>query len=91
MLAAIRPHLVTTEQQCSIHGRKIHNCIGLASKEINLLDSKAWCGNLALKVDIKMAFDTLNWDFLLKLLHNFGFNIKFCLWISNTLLGVTFC
>lgn len=44
-----------------------------------------WCGNLTLKVDIKKAFYCLNWNFLLKVLHKFGFNKKFCSWIINIL------
>ncbi|XP_058742332.1 uncharacterized protein LOC131614798 [Vicia villosa] len=84
-LAAIMSSLVSTEQRGFIHGRHIHDCIGLASEAFNMLDSKAWCGNLAFKVDIAKAFDTLDWSFLLKVLHQFGFNNIFCDWISSIL------
>lgn len=33
-------------------------------------------------MDISIAFDTLRWDFLLRVLHNFGFNAKSCSWIN---------
>lgn len=62
-LGAIMPLLISHEQHGFKHGRHIHDCIGVASKAINLLDTKAWCGNVTLKVDIVKAFDTLNWDF----------------------------
>ncbi|XP_058725545.1 uncharacterized protein LOC131596826 [Vicia villosa] len=73
------PKLVSQEQKGFIQGRQIKDCIALASEAFNLLDSKSWCGNVALKVDILKAFDTLNWNFLLQVLIRFGFNAKFYL------------
>lgn len=49
---------------------------------VNLLDYKTFGGNLALKLDIKKAFDIVDWDFLLKVLQAYGFNSKFFHWIS---------
>ena len=45
------------------------------------MDKKCFGGNLALKIDISKAFDTLNWDFLINVLQGFGFNNIFCNWI----------
>lgn len=81
-LAAIMPLLISKEQRSFIQGRRIQDCIGLTSEAFNLLDTKSWCSNITLKVDISKAFDTLRWDFLLKVLHNFGFNDKFYSWIN---------
>ncbi|PNX66539.1 ribonuclease H, partial [Trifolium pratense] len=39
---------------------------------------KQFKGNLALKIDIQKAFDTLEWSFLLKVLLQFGFSDIFC-------------
>ncbi|XP_058783724.1 uncharacterized protein LOC131658449 [Vicia villosa] len=84
-LASIMPFLISKEQRGFIQGRHIHDFIGLASEAFNLLDSKAWCGNVTLKVDIAKAFDTLDWSFRMKVLHKFDFNGKFCLWIDKIL------
>lgn len=65
--------------------KQIHDCIGLVSEAVNLRNYKVWCSNLALKVDIKKAFDTLNQGFFLKDLSSFGFNNNFCSWISYIL------
>lgn len=65
-----------------IHGRDIKDCICTASEAANLLHNKAFGGNLALKIDITKAFDTLEWPFLLQVLRNFGFNTFFCNWIK---------
>jgi hypothetical protein len=61
-----------------VHGRNIKDCIGLALEAINLLHNKAFGGNLALKIDISKAFDTLDWSFLLNVLQKFGFSSQFC-------------
>jgi hypothetical protein len=50
------PSIISTEQRGFIKGREIKDCICLTSEGINLLHR----GNLALKVDIAKAFDTLD-------------------------------
>jgi hypothetical protein len=84
-LANILPTIVSEEQRGFIKGRNIKDCIALASEVINVLDKKSFGGNLALKIDVSKAFDTINWDFLLKVLSCFGFNHTFCNWIKSIL------
>ncbi|KAK3205108.1 hypothetical protein Dsin_019154 [Dipteronia sinensis] len=42
-----------------------------------MLDRKAFGGNVGLKIDIKKAFDTMSWDFLLGALSRFDFHSTF--------------
>ena len=77
-VATIMPTIISPEQKGFIQGRQIKDCIFLASEAINQLDKKSFGGNLAFKVDIAKAFDTIEWPFLLKVLGAFGFNEKFC-------------
>lgn len=49
---------------------------------MNLLDKKVFDGNVAMKIDIRKSFDTLDWMFLLKVLSCIGFNSRFCNWIK---------
>ncbi|XP_058776647.1 uncharacterized protein LOC131650967 [Vicia villosa] len=84
-LAVLMPSLISKEQRAFIKGRTIKDCICVTSEAINLLPNRSKNGNLAIKVDISKAFDTLNWDFLLKVLKRFGFEEKFCNWISAIL------
>lgn len=56
-----------------------------ASLCVNLLDKKSFQGNMALKIDIIKTFENLNLDFLLHVLHRFGFSSIFCWWTSNIL------
>lgn len=63
-LATIAPKIITENQRGFIKGRHISYCIGVASECINLLDKKSFGGQLSMKIDIKKAFDTLDWNFL---------------------------
>lgn len=45
-----------------------------------MLDHKTFGSNIALKLDIKKAFDTVDWDFMV--LQTFGFDETFCKWIK---------
>lgn len=46
-----------------------------------MIDKRQLGGNVALKVDIKKAFDTLDWNFLIAVLRKFGFSSMFTDWI----------
>jgi hypothetical protein len=59
-LASILPNLISKEQHGFIHGRDIKDCLCIASEAANLLHNKSFGGNLALKIDITKAFDTLD-------------------------------
>ncbi|XP_058749874.1 uncharacterized protein LOC131622872 [Vicia villosa] len=72
-----------------VSGRNIRDGIYLTSEAINILPNKSFSGNVALKIDIAKAFDTLNWDFLIETLRCFGFNSVFCNRISSILNSAT--
>lgn len=84
-LASIAPKLISHQQNGFVRGRQIHNSIGITSECFNMLDRKNHGGNIAIKIDIAKAFDTLDWDFLLKVLQAFGFCSTFIKWINSIL------
>lgn len=84
-LTSIMPHLISNEQKGFTKGRIIHDYICLASEAFNMLDRKCFGGNVAIKVNVIKFFDTLNWNFLLKVLNCFGFSSKFFGWIYTIL------
>ena len=75
--------IISPNQYGFVHGRQIQDCIGIASKVINMLSEKVMGGNVAYKVDIHKAFDTLSWKFILLVLTCFGFHPTFVGWIST--------
>lgn len=88
-LAQILPTVISKNQKGFIQGRNIKDCLCLASEAINLRHKKSYAGNIALKIDITKSFDTLDWNFLLKVLNCFGFNNTFCNWIKTILASAT--
>jgi hypothetical protein len=84
-LAQIMPSIISKEQRGFIKGREIKDCICLTSEAINLLHKKSYGGNLAIKIDIAKAFDTIDWSFLLKVLNAFEFSPLFCNWMHTVL------
>lgn len=68
-----------------MRGRSITDWICVTSEAINLLDSKTLGGYLALKLEIRKAFDTIDWKFLLDVLVAFGLCPYFCSWIEVVL------
>jgi hypothetical protein len=58
--------IISEEQRGFIQGRNIRDCICTTSEAINLLHNKSFGGNVAFKVDIAKAFDTVEWGFFTK-------------------------
>jgi len=84
-LAVVCMRIISPQQRGFVCDRSISDCVILASEVINLLTKKQFGGNIAIKVDIRKAFDTLEWNFLLEVLKRFGFNSLFCDWILTIL------
>jgi hypothetical protein len=80
-LADITTRIISVEQRGFIRDRNISECVILASEAINLLEKLQYGGNVALKVNIAKAFNTLDWNFLIKVLQRFGFDENFVHWI----------
>ncbi|XP_019451878.1 PREDICTED: uncharacterized protein LOC109353979 [Lupinus angustifolius] len=82
-LALIAPKIISNQQRGFIRDRHIHDCICIASEAINMLDYKSFGGNvIAIKLDIRKAFDTVDWSFSVDTLRSFGFDDKFVHWVK---------
>jgi len=84
-LALVAARIIYPNQYGFVQGRQIQGCISIASEAINLLSKMVHGGNVAYKIDIHKAFDTLSWKFLLLVLSRFGFHPSFVGWISTIL------
>ncbi|KAL6204731.1 hypothetical protein ACLB2K_021998 [Fragaria x ananassa] len=84
-LGPIAARIISPKQGAFIPARRITSCIGTVSECFNLLDHKAYSGNVGIKVNIAKAFNTLHWDFLHRVLKNFGFSNIFTNWIITIL------
>jgi len=84
-LVLVAARIISPNQYGFAQGRQIQNCIGIAYEVIKLLSKKLHGGNVAYKVDIHKAFDTLSWKFLVLVLSRFGFHPSLVGWISTIL------
>lgn len=78
ILSTVFPFIISPEQRAFIPGRSIKDYISVTYEVVNLLHNKSHAGNLALRIDISKAFDTLSWDFLINVLKAYGFSEKLC-------------
>jgi hypothetical protein len=84
-LGSIASKIIFEHQGGFILGRQIQDCIMIASEAVNLLNKRAFGGSMAMKIDVRKTFDTINWEFLLQVLKSFGFSQCFCNWINTIL------
>ena len=59
-LALIATRIISCNQIGFLKNRSIHDCIVGASKGINLINKACYGGNMAMKIDIRKAFDTVD-------------------------------
>ncbi|XP_055962061.1 uncharacterized protein LOC130015619 [Mercurialis annua] len=81
-LGSIASCIVSSNQFGFVKGRSIDDCISCASECVNLLDLNPK-GNMAIKVDIRKAFDSMSWSYIIKVFEAFGFSNKFCSWLLS--------
>ncbi|XP_057793119.1 uncharacterized protein LOC131009729 [Salvia miltiorrhiza] len=81
-LNRVASDIVSQNQFGFISGRSIHDCIMLGSEGFNCMNRTNHSVNMACKIDIRKAFDTMRWDFILKVFRVLGFHEKYIHWLS---------
>ncbi|KAK0589146.1 hypothetical protein LWI29_010290 [Acer saccharum] len=84
-LSQVATRIVSPQQFGFIRDRHIEDCIALASNCVNVLHKKCYKGSVAMKIDIRRAFDTFDWKFLYRVLCAFCFSQIFMNWIDSIL------
>ena len=74
--------MVSKYQNVIMKGKQILDAMLIENKVIDyMLKSNAWCG-VSCKLDIKKAYDHINWNFLLVILGKMNFRQKWIGWIK---------
>ncbi|XP_074278490.1 uncharacterized protein LOC141602079 [Silene latifolia] len=79
----ILPYLVGEEQAAFVKGRNILENIMLSQSLIKGYARKVLSPRCLIKVDIKKAFDSIQWEFLSQMLSSLGFPSIFSKWIMG--------
>ena len=69
----ISSRIISSNQFGFVQGRQMGDCILGASECFNSLSNSAFGGHVALKIDIRKAFDSISWFFVLEIFRSFGF------------------
>ena len=86
-LGRVCSRIISPHQFGFVPDRNIRDCIVGASECYNCLHKGSFGGNLAMKLDIRKAFDTMRWDFIKAVLSCFGFGDIFVTWIETIFLS----
>ncbi|KAJ9536532.1 hypothetical protein OSB04_un000284 [Centaurea solstitialis] len=78
-------HLIGSDQSAFIPGRRISGNILMAHELVAGYQRDIGRPRCAFKIDLRKAYDTVNWRYLIRMLHGFGFHPVFCKWIDEML------
>ncbi|XP_074315209.1 uncharacterized protein LOC141651393 [Silene latifolia] len=90
VLQSVLPTLVGEEQAAFIRGRNIFENIMLSQSLVKGYNRKNISPRCLIKVDIKKAFDSLQWDFIDDMLKIYGFPDQFRKWIMGCITNTWF-
>ncbi|XP_021744067.1 uncharacterized protein LOC110710117 [Chenopodium quinoa] len=90
-LAAVIGEVIDDAQTGFIPGKHIGDNILLATELIKGYDHKFISPRCMVKVDLKKAYDSVEWGFLITVMQELGFPQRFFDWIWNCLTSVSYC
>jgi hypothetical protein len=83
--------IISPTQSTFLMGHSIHDNTILTYEIFHSMKQKKGNGGLmAVKLDMEKAFDSMEWDFLLKILSLLGFNYRWIQWISQCITTSSF-
>ena len=77
-IKVILPRIISESYSAFIKGRQITNNVFIAYELIHKLKNKRTGrkGFMAMKLDMSKAYDRIEWQFVLAIMHNMGFSDK---------------
>lgn len=89
-LKSVLPSIISNTQSAFIPGRLLAENVLLATELVQGYNWKKISRRAMLKVDLKKAFDSVNWDFILNILHAMSFPPSFINLISECITTTRF-
>ncbi|XP_022762128.1 uncharacterized protein LOC111308033 [Durio zibethinus] len=83
IIALVLPTLVSKNRSAFIKGRSITDNVLLAQELVRGYSRTMLSSRCALKIDLKKAFDSLNWDLLIIVLEAMRFPWRFINWVKS--------
>lgn len=82
-LKVILPSIISENQSAFVAGRTIMQNILICQNLVRLYNRKAATRSCLIKIDLKKAYDSIEWDFVEEMLHALNFPMKFIRWIME--------
>lgn len=89
-LVKVLSRMISPAQSAFIPGRLLGENVLLATEIVHGYNHKNISRCAMLKVDLKKAFDSVNWEFVLAVLHTISIPSKFLGWVSQCITTPTF-
>ena len=89
-LENVLPHIIHYDQNAFVKGRTIFDAVRTISDVMEFTKMRDYQGIMT-AIDFEKAFDSLNWNFLLKSLELFGFGESFLGWIKTFYKNISSC
>ena len=89
-LEKVLPEIIHSNQNAFVKGRSIFDAIRTIDDVIEYTREKKLAGILV-AIDFEKAFDTLNFNFLIRALHKFNFGPSFIQWIRTLYKNISSC
>ena len=89
-LEKVLPEITHSNQNAFVKGRSLFDAIRTIDDVMEYTKEKELCGILV-AIDFEKVFDTLNFDFLIRMLHKFNFGPSFIQWIRTLYKNASSC
>ena len=89
-LETVLPHIIHYDQNAFVKGRTLFDAARTISDVMEFTKMRDYKGIMT-AIDFEKAFDSLNWNFLLKSLEFFGFGESFLGWIRTFYKNISSC
>ena len=89
-LEKVLPSIIHSNQNAFVKGRSIFDAVRTIDDMVDYTKRNGLAG-LLIAIDFEKAFDTLNFNFLIRTLHKFNFGPSFIHWIRVLYKNVSSC
>nr|XP_009791379.1 PREDICTED: uncharacterized protein LOC104238655 [Nicotiana sylvestris] len=82
-LKTVLPKIISANQSAFVAGRSIVQNVLICQDLVRLYKRKAFTRSCLIKIDLRKAYDTVEWDFVQEMLHALNFPRRFIQWIMQ--------
>lgn len=82
-LKLVLPEIISPNQSAFVAGRNIMQNILICQDLVRLYNRKHTTSSCLIKIDLRKAYDTVEWEFVEEMIHAMEFPQKYIKWVMN--------